>query len=563
MDKPAVGQVLDEIARFLELKGENPFRVRAFENAARAVTGFPGDLSEGVKSGALGEVHGIGKATLQIVSELLDTGRSSVLDELREQIPPGLVEMTRIPGLGVTKIRQIHEALDIDTVTDLDVAAADGRLAALPRFGAKTAENVRRGIAHLRRSTEFRLVHHAEAEARSLRESLAALEGVVRVEVAGSVRRRREIIRDLDFLIGYRDPGARDSIVKRLRTTPGVTESSGAENAVTLRFASGTLADVFFAPVESFGLAWIRGTGSAAHLTQLEARAGARSLSLAHGNYPEEADVYGALGLAWIPPELREGTGEIEAATSGTLPQLVEDRDLRGFLHCHSNYSDGTTTIPDWAAACSAAGYSWMGLTDHGQGAFAGGLKAEDIGRQHDEIDAVNRADPSFTVLKGIEADILEDGKLDYDAATLDRFDFVIGSIHTRFGMTEQQMTDRVLKAMDDPHLTILGHPTGRLLLSRDPFPLDLERVLRRAADRGIAIEVNADPHRLDLDWRHVREARSLGVTVSIGADAHSVAGMANVSVGVGIARKGWVAAENVLNAREADGFRTFARARR
>ncbi|HYK11840.1 MAG TPA: DNA polymerase/3'-5' exonuclease PolX [Gemmatimonadales bacterium] len=563
MDKPAVGQVLDEIARFLELKGENPFRVRAFENAARAVTGFPGDLADGVKSGALAEVHGIGKATLQIVSDLLDTGRSSVLDELREQIPPGLVEMTRIPGLGVTKIRQIHDALDIDTVTDLDAAAADGRLAALPRFGAKTADNVRRGIAHLRRSTEFRLSHHAAAEARSIRESLSALEGAARVEVAGSVRRRREVIRDLDFLIGYQDPAARDAIVKRLRTTPGVTDSSGAENALTLRFASGTLADVFFVTTEAFGLAWVRATGSAAHLAQLETRANERKVSLAHGAYPEEKDVYSALGLAWIPPELREGTGEIDAAAAGTLPRLVEDRDLRGFVHCHSNYSDGTTTIAEWAEACAAAGYSWMGLTDHGQGAFAGGLKTEDIGKQHGEIDAVNRANPSFTVLKGIEADILEDGKLDYDAATLDRFDFVIGSIHTRFGMTEQQMTDRVLKAMDDPHLTILGHPTGRLLLSRDPFPIDLERVLRRAADRGIAIEVNADPHRLDLDWRHVREARDFGVTVSIGADAHSVAGMANVGVGVGVARKGWVEADDVLNTRDVDSFRTFAKARR
>jgi DNA polymerase (family 10) len=563
MDKPAVGQVLDEIARFLELKGENPFRVRAFENAARAVTAFPGDLSEGLRSGTLGEVRGIGKATLQIVSELVESGRSSALDELREQIPPGLVEMTRIPGLGVTKIRQIRDALDIDTIADLDAAAADGRLAALPRFGSKTAENVRRGIAYLRRSTEFRLYHHAAAEARTIRESLAALDGVARVEIAGSVRRHREVIRDLDFLIAYGDPEARETIIKRLRSTPGVTESSGADHAVTLRFGSGTLADVFFASVETFGLAWVRATGSAAHLAQLEARAHDRGVSLAHGAYREEREVYQALALAWIPPELREGTREIDAAAAGTLPRLLEQEDLKGLVHCHSNYSDGTTTIAEWADACAQAGYSWMGLTDHGAAAFAGGLKVEDIGRQHEEIDAVNRSGATCTVLKGIEADILEDGRLDYDAATLDRFDFVIGSIHTRFGMTGPEMTDRVLTAMDDPHLTILGHPTGRLLLSRDPFPIDLERILRRAADRGIAIEINADPHRLDLDWRHVLEARDLGVTVSIGADAHSVAGLANVAVGVGVARKGWVEAEGVLNARDIESFRRFAKARR
>jgi len=563
MDKPAVRQALDEIARFLELKGANPFRVRAYENAARAVMAFPGDLREGLRSGELARVRGLGKATLEVVSEMLDSGRASALDELREEIPPGLVEMMRIPGLGVTKIRKIHDALGIDSLAELDAAATDGRLAALPRFGARTAENIRKGIASLGRSLEFRLLHHAAAEAASIRESLAALEGVTRVEIAGSLRRRRELIRDLDFVVVHRDPEARDAITRRLRSTPGVMESSGAGGAVTLRFTSGTVVDVFLTPAAELGLTWLRATGSVVHLAQLEARARDRGVSLAHGAYAEERDVYQALGLAWIPPELREGSGEVDAAANGTLPQLLEESDLRGFLHCHSNYSDGTTTIKEWAEACGRAGYAWMGLSDHGPAAFAGGLKAEDVPRQHEEIDAVNRASSSFVVFKGVEADILADGRLDYGAPTLDRFDFVIGSVHTRFGMTEAEMTTRVLTAMDDPHLTILGHPTGRLLLSRDPFQIDLERVLRTAADRGIAVEVNADPHRLDLDWRRVREARDLGVTVSIGADAHSVPGMANVPVGVSVARKGWLEARHVLNTRDADGFRSFARSRR
>ena len=563
MDKPAVRQALDEIARFLELKGANPFRVRAYENAARAVMAFPGDLAEGFRSGELARVRGLGKATLEVVTEMLTTGRASTLDELREEIPPGLVEMMRIPGLGVTKIRQIHDTLGIDSLAELDAAAADGRLATLPRFGTKTAENIRRGIAFLGRSTEFRLYHHAAAEARTVQESLAALEGVARVEIAGSLRRRRELIRDLDFVVLHRDPGARDAIARRLRSTPGVMESSGAGGAVTLRFTSGTVVDVFLTPARAFGSTWLRATGAAAHLAQLDARARERSVSLESGAYAEESDVYRALELPWIPPELREGTGEIDAAARGRLPRLVEESDLKGFLHCHSNYSDGTTTVAEWAGACGRAGYAWMGLTDHGPAAFAGGLKAEDVPRQHEEIDAVNRTSSSFVVLKGVEADILADGRLDYGAPTLDRFDFVIASIHTRFGMSETQMTERVLTAMDDPHLTILGHPTGRLLLSRDPYQIDLEQVLRKAADRGIAVEVNADPHRLDLDWRRVREARDLGVTVSIGADAHSVAGMANVTVGVGVARKGWLEPANVLNTRDADQFRAFARSRR
>ena len=564
MDKLAVRQVLEEMAAFLELKGENPFRIRAYENAARAVASIPGDLADAFQSGTLAEVRGIGKGTLEIVGELLSTGRASALDELREQIPPGLVEMLRIPGLGVTKIRQIHEALHIESIPELEAAAGDGRLAELPRFGAKTAENILKGISFLRRGNEFRLLHHALDEAVAVQRSLQALDGVTRVEIAGSVRRRREIIRDLDFVVVHAGGGAREAIVKRLSTTPGVTEFTGQEPTVTLRFASGSVADVFLATPEEFGMAWIRATGSAAHLTELEARARERGVSLATGApFADEASLYRALGLDWIPPELREGAGEVEAAAQGTLPRLVEQKDLKGLLHCHSNYSDGTTTIAEWARACQDAGYTWMGLTDHSQSAaYSGGLKREDIPRQHQEIDAVNREASGFRILKGVEADILADGHLDYDAATLDAFDFVIGSIHTRFGMTKEQMTARVLTAMDDPHLTIIGHPTGRLLLSRDPFDIDIERVLLTAAERGIGIEVNADPHRLDLDWRLVRQARDLGVPISIGADAHSVAGMANVAVGVGIARKGWLEAKDVLNTRDAAGFQAFSQRR-
>jgi DNA polymerase (family 10) len=280
--------------------------------------------------------------------------------------------------------------------------------------------------------------------------------------------------------------------------------------------------------------------------------------------YPEETDLYGALGLAWIPPELREGMGEIEAAGQDRLPKLVEPRDLRGLLHCHTSYSDGNTTVLEWAESCRQAGYEWIGITDHSQSApYAGGLAAADVPRQHAEIDAVNRQLDNFRVLKGVEADILPDGSLDYGQPLLDSFDFVIASVHSRFTMSEREMTERVLTAMDDPHMTILGHPTGRLLLSREPFPIDLERVLEKAADRGIAVEVNADPHRQDLDWRMVRRARDRGVAVSIGADAHSISGMANVDIGLGIARKGWLEAAQVLNTRDAEGFLAHARRRR
>jgi DNA polymerase (family 10) len=559
MDRRAARQVFEQIAASLALKGDNAFRIRAFENAARVVAEFPGDLDEAVRTGTLAEVEGIGKASLEIARDLVTTGRSSFLDDLREQVPPGLIEMLRIPGLGVAKVRLIHDTLQVDTLAELELAATDGRLAALPRFGTKTAEKVRKGIAYLRRSREFSLLHHARSEAEALRRALVTLDGVLRVEIAGSVRRAHEIIRDIDVVVLHAS-GARDGLVQRLGDTPGVTEFVWNEAYVTLRFDSGLVADIGLTTATDFGLYWVRATGSAEHVRQLEAR----GLGPERGPFPDEASVYRAAGLPWIPPELREGTGEIEAAAAGTLPTLVQRADLQGFLHCHTTYSDGSTTVAQWAVACRDAGYSWVGITDHsGSAGYAGGLKAADVPRQHAEIDAANAREKGFRILKGVEADILADGSLDYGPEVLDQFEFVIGSIHQRFGMNGDAMTARVLRAMDDPRMTILGHPTGRLLLSRDPYDLDIERVLARAAEAGIAIEVNADPHRLDLDWRMVRRARDLGVTLSIGADAHSVAGMANVATGLDVARKGWLEPKHVLNARDAGAVLAFASARR
>jgi DNA polymerase (family X) len=558
MDRQAVRHVFEQIAASLALKGDNPFRIRAFENAARVVGEYPGDLDDAVRTGALAKVEGIGRGSLEIARQLATTGRCSFLDELREQVPPGLVEMLRVPGLGISKVRRIHDALQIDSLAELEAAAQDGRLAELPQFGARTAEKVRQGIAALRRTAEFRLYHHARAEAESLRRALATEPGVERVEIAGDVRRCLEIIRDVDLVVQH-VPDAENDLIRRLGETPGVTEFVGKEGAVTLRFDSGLVANVFLAAAGEFGTAWVRATGSALHLHQLESRGFDPKRS-----FPEEADVYRAAGLPWIAPELREGSGELEAAAGGTLPMLVEPRDLQGFLHCHTNYSDGSTTIAEWAEAAGAAGYAWIGITDHsGSASYAGGLKAGDVPRQHAEIDAVNARGGGYRVLKGVEADILPDGSLDYGPAVLDRFDFVIGSVHAGFGMTGAEMTARIITAMDDPRLTILGHPTGRMLLAREPYPLDLERVLAAAAQRGVAVEVNADPHRLDLDWRALRRATDLGVTISLGADAHSIAGMANVAVGIGVARKGWLTAADLLNARGAAEVLAFARKRR
>jgi DNA polymerase (family 10) len=572
MDKKAVAQVLEQIAAFLELKGENQFRIRAFRTAARAVGSFTGDLREGLEEGTLAATKGVGPATLQIVSEIVATGRASLLEELREQIPPGLVEMLAISGLGVAKIRQIHDVLDIDSVPELEAAALDGRLAKLPRFGPKTSENILKGIAYLRHASAYRLLHHASDEAEGLRAALERMPGVMQAVVAGDVRRRAEVVRDLVLVLAAEvAPG---ELFKRLSQLPGVHEFAGQDDRrVTLRFAGGASAQIVVTTVVNFGAVLAQATGSEAHLRDLAAHAAARNFALtgaalwrgsAFVPTPDERTFYDALGLDYIEPELREGQGEVAAAAERRLPRLLERSDLQGLLHCHTRYSDGSNTVEQLALACRDAGYRYVGITDHSQAAaYAGGLRPDDLARQADEIDAVNQQLEGIRVLKGVEADILQDGRIDFDDAVLARLDFVIASIHTRFNMGEREMTARMLAAMDNPHLTIIGHPTGRLLLSRDPYGLDLDAVIEKAAATGVALEINADPHRLDLDWRAVRQARARGVAISIGADAHSVAGLGNVGYGVGMARKAWLGPGEVLNAQPVEAFLARAVRRR
>jgi DNA polymerase (family X) len=572
IDKKAVADVLEQIAAFLELKGENPFRIRAFRTAGRAIGNFPGDLREGLEDGSLAAAKGVGPATLQIAAELIHTGRAGMLEELREQIPPGLIEMLAISGLGVAKIRQIHDVLGIDSLPELEAAARDGRLAKLPRFGQKTSENILKSIAFLRQASTFRLSHHAAEEAEGLRSALARLPGVTDAIVAGDVRRRSEVVRDLILvLVAAVSPA---DLFKRLSQLPGVHEFAGQdERRLTLRFAGGASAQIVVTTSVNVGAVLVQATGSEGHLAELAAHASARGYSLTgaalwHGSEfvatTDEESLYRALGLPFIPPELREGQGEVAAAARGKLPRLLERGDLKGFLHCHTNYSDGSTTVEQLALACRDAGYQYVGITDHSQAAaYAGGLQSEDLLRQADEIDEVNSRLQGIRVLKGVEADILADGRVDFEEYSLARLDFVIASIHSRFNMGPAEMTARMLAAMDNPYLTIIGHPTGRLLLSRDPYGVDLDALIEKAAANGVALEINADPHRLDLDWRVLRQVRAGGAMISIGADAHSLPGIGYVEFGVGMARKGWLGPDDILNVRSAEDFVAFARHRR
>jgi DNA polymerase (family 10) len=490
------------------------------------------------------------------------------MEEMRDQVPPGLMEMLAISGLGVAKIRQIHQELGIDSLPDLEAAAQDGRLAGLPRFGARTAENILKGIRFLHQSSQWRLAHHALDDASAISEALAGVPHVLAVHPAGAVRRCSEVVREQAVVVVADVPPA--EVFASIGEISGVSEFAGQdERRATLRFPTGSPVQVVVTPPQNLGAVLVQATGSEAHLRRLTEHAAAKGFTLAgtalwEGSRfvatPDEETLYRTLSLEWIPPELRESGDEIGKA----VPRLLERTDLQGFLHCHTTYSDGTNSIAQLAEACRDEGYRYVGITDHSRAAaYAGGLSADDLRRQWDEIDEFNAATPGIVVLKGIESDILADGSLDYPDEILAGFDFIIASVHSRFSMGEAEMTDRFLRAIESPYLSILGHPTGRLLLSREGYPLDLDAIFEAAGKAGVGIEINADPHRLDLDWRVLGRARAAGVMISIGSDAHTLAGIANVDFGVGIARKGGLGPEAILNCRDVDNFLAFCRARR
>ena len=575
MDSRSAAHVLSQIGALLEVKGEQKFKARAYAGAARSLIALDtDDLAPLLRSGELADISGIGPATLSVVRELIETGESSYLNELREGIPEGLLELFRVPGLNAAKVQLIHDALGVDTLEDLERVAQNGQLAALPKFGKKTAEKILRGIEILRRNAHLKRFPVAAVEAHLLLANVVKHPDVIHADVAGSIRRHNEVVADIDIVAECSGDPA--SVAASFARSPGVRESKTREDpgSVHIRFVDGTHLDMHCVTKADYPVALWRATGSTAHVEEMNVLARNRGFEIAGnsliGNGGKRVDLkdedafFSALDLKPIPPEMREGMGEIEAAARRELPNLVTFDDISGVLHCHSDYSDGAATIEQMAAAARERGWYYIGISDHSESAFyAGGLKRDRLLRQHEEIDRLNARMNGFRILKGIEADILADGRLDYDAEILDSFDYVIGSIHSRFSMDGDAMTKRVLTALDDPHLTILAHPTGRLLLTREPYAINIEAVLEKAVQVGVAVELNADPHRLDLDWRYCRQAKELGVTIEIGPDAHSTAGLDNMHFGIGMARKAWLEAGEILNTRSAEDVLAFARKRR
>jgi DNA polymerase (family 10) len=564
--KDDVADALDEIAVLLELKGESPFRAGAYTNGARAVRLIPGDLAGLVAAGRLGEVRGVGEALRDKITTLVTTGRLPYLERLREEVPPGLVQMLRLPGLGAKKVKALHDALGVETLNALKAACERGEVAALKGFGAKTQAKILDGIKFLGSVGNRVRIDQADALGAGLLAKVRGFPGVVRAESCGSLRRRRETVGDLDVLAAAADAGP---VIEAFVRLPEVVEVLGKGPAkgsvlaevhvdgtkVRMQVDLRVVTDDLF----PFGLHYF--TGGKEHNVRMRQRAIDRGWLLSEyglGNdttripAATEADIFAALGMQYVPPELREDTGEVEAAETNSLPRLIEPGDLRGVFHNHTTYSDGGATLEEMARAAKALGFEYFGVGDHSQSlTVARGMPPGVVRKQWAEIDAVNKKLTGVRILKGVECDILADGSLDYEDDLLAGFDYVVGSVHTLFGMPEAEMTARVCKALAHPRLTMLGHPTGRLLLRREGYKIDLEAVLAAAARHGKMVEINANPYRLDLDWRWVKRAKALGIPVVINPDAHGPGELGYTrTYGVDVARRGWLTKDDVFNTR-------------
>jgi DNA polymerase (family 10) len=561
MDKHAVAIVLEEIGTLLEIHGENKFKARAFVGAARSIEKMAEDLNELTRRDELQSIPGVGPATAGVIRELVNTGTSRYYLQLRDRTPDGLLELLAVPRLGATRIKTLHEKLGIESIDDLEQAARAGRLASLSGFGARTEQRILEGIAYVRSISGRRRLADSIELGNRLRGFAAALPRVVRAELAGELRRRCETINAIEVVAAV-EPNRAADVINRFLDLPGVLRGDRSDpNRASARLSDGVELRITCVPDDEFATTLLLQTGSTRHVEGLHALAEEAGLELSTAGLrrsgkkiptADEAAVYAALGLSFIEPELRETGREIEAAARAELPTLVTYQDLRGCFHSHTSYSDGKATVEQMAEAAAERGWRYLGIADHSQYAsYAGGLSPDEIARQHDEIDDWNeRHGRKVWVFKGIEADILPDGRLDYEDQPdlLASFDFIVGSVHSAFAQDVETQTQRFLRVLQNPYLTFLGHLTGRLLLSRKGYAIDLPVVLQAAAERGVGIEINSDPHRMELDWRHWPQAKALGIKTAINPDAHSQRQLDFVQYGVPIARKGWLEQSDVVN---------------
>ncbi len=559
METPRIARILDEMGTLLEVRGENPFRCRVYHNASQALKGLPSDLSAMIQEGSLGEIPGIGETMLKKIVELATTGRLESFEELTRTTPSGLVALLRVPGLGPKKIKVLYDELKIESLADLRAAGEAGKIAGMKGFGDKTQAKILEGITFIESAGDRILQDRARRLVAPIIAAVRAHPNVIRAEVCGSLRRRGETIGDLDVLFSAKDPSP---VLDQFVTLPEVASvlAHGPTKA-SVRLLDGVQCDLRGVEDSQFAFALHYFTGSKAHNIAVRRRAQAQDASLNEyglvgpdGPIPckTEAELFAALGLAEIPPELREDAGEIEAAERGKLPELLTLDDLTGTFHCHTDWSDGGATLEEMAEAARASGLKYLGIADHSRSAgYAGGLSIDRVRKQWEAIDALNaNFGGEFHLFKGTECDILVDGSLDYPDDLLEGFDYVVASVHSSFGLPRDEMTRRIVRAVSHPKVTMLGHPTGRLLLSRDAYAVDLDAVIAAAAKSGTMIEINANPHRLDLDSIHCRKAKEAGVMIVINPDAHSVGGFADLDYGIGVARRGRLGPKDIFNTR-------------
>ncbi len=560
IDRKTAARALREIATLLEVAGDNPHRVRAFANASRAVERIEGDLAAMIDGGTLLEVKGLGRGTVAVVEELAAGRQPDVLAEAHAAVPQGVRDLLGIPGLGPKKVRALWQDLGVTSLGELEYACRENRLVELPGFGAATQQRILDGVAFVRQAGERRLIHEAWAEAETLREALRSVPGVLDAVVAGEVRRCCETVGSIDLVVVTDGGGAAVETA-----VPGADR--GPDGEWRGRVAGGLRVGVRVAGVPDAGTALLWSTGSERHVAELVARAEAGGMSLKPDGLrrggtqlscPDEAAVYAALGCNWVPPELREGEGEIEWAARGALPELVTMADVLGALHNHTTDSDGAASVEDMARAAGELGWEFFGVADHSPVAvYAHGVDGERLRDQWGRIDAFNAAGVGPRTVKGLEADILADGSLDIPEGCEEGLEYVVASVHSGFRLPEEQQTERLLRAVAHPACRVLGHPTGRLLLARRGFAVDLEQVLEACAEHGVAVEINASPYRLDLDWRWARRALELSVKLAVNPDAHSKAGLADVRWGLAVARKAGATAADLVNCRPIEEFLT------
>ncbi len=581
MENLDIARSLTLLGDLLEIQGANPFRIRAYRNAVNTVNSSSRPLADMVEAGEdLTALPGIGKNVAAHIIELLDTGTIGRLEEVEAEIPRSLAELMALDGVGPKKAKKLFDELGVETVDDLDAELEAGRVQELEGFGVRSAEKIRIAIAEHRQHTGRFRIDEVEKLIAGLLEHVAAAPGAERVEVAGSLRRRRETIGDVDILVQCEGDGT--PVVRHFTEFSGAQKASAAgptKGSIVLH--SGLQVDLRVVPPESFGAALVYFTGSKDHNVAIRTRAVRDRLKVNEWGVfrvPEGADakdlgkdegerlagtteeeVYGALGMAWVPPALRENRGEVEAAREGSLPGLVELADIRGDLQMHSTWSDGKTSIEEMARACAERGYAYMAITDHSQAmAMVQGLTPERARAQWEEIADVRERIPEIELFTSVEVDILKGGDLDMPDDVLEELDLVVVSVHSLMDLDRKAMTDRVVRAIAHPTVDILAHPTGRRINRREPFELDMETVLEAAAEHSVAVELNANPRRLDLNDVHVHRAKELGVPVVISTDAHSPAGLDDMRFGVDQARRGWLEPSDVLNTRSLVEFRKW-----